>query len=872
MKNIVLVTILFLVSLSNSFAQVHEPNELLLQIEPNTSMRLLLDELNVISESDIVFFKQISEPMNIYHLKYNGVVDLDAIIKKTFDISSIIGIQKNHQITHRTTVPDDPSFGTQWHLNNTGQTGGIADADIDAPEAWDVSTGGNTAHGDTIVACIIEGGGVDINHEDLIGNIWKNYAEIPGNGIDDDNNGYIDDFDGWNVQSDSGNITAGSHGTRVAGMVGAVGNNTTGISGVNHKVKMMVVQGQSASNEASVIAAYSYPLVMRKKYNQTNGNEGAFVVVTNASWGINNGQPANSPLWCAMYDTLGKHGILNIGATSNSNTNVDILGDLPTTCPSPFLVGVTMTNSADFRAGSGYGPIHIDLAAPGSSVLLTNTNNNYSTTSGTSFAAPCVTGAVALLYSAPCSDFISYAKTFPDSAALKMRSLLLDNVDILSHLATEVGSSGRLNINNAILDLMNTCDTNSCSTPYGITLTNVSDTSITAEWFGLNNSGYTLDLLIGNTIVASQNITGNSTNFSGLIPCTLYELKIRGLCGNDTSNVAPSFFIQTDGCCNNPDLILTNSTETEFDLSWHPILYATDYVIRCQESGSSSWIYDTTTNSSITLLNLDTCVVYNVQVKTICGDSSHSYSSTYQFTTLGCGICYEGFYCNIIPTAVNSTSEWIESITINGMTSTTGENGGFYDGAVFGNGLTPGMSYIISFIPGYSGSNYTERYAVWIDMDQNGVFDPSDEISSSIFAVGPVSGMITIPNTTISGITKMRIAMRGGAGFPSVCANEGGNIYGEYEDYCIQIGGNVGQKKYNQSSPIIYPNPTNGLFSIQNINNIDRLIVFDATGKIVLDVNTPLSNQFSIEHLDAGIYAVQLTFDSQSYHSKIVKR
>ncbi|MFK8036943.1 MAG: S8 family serine peptidase [Crocinitomicaceae bacterium] len=870
MKNILLITIL-LFSFSNSYAQNYEPNELLLQIKRNASVRLLVDELTTIAESDIVFFKQISEPMNIYHLKYSNAVDLDEIIKQTYQIESIAAIQKNHFIEYRTTIPNDTIFGSQWHLNNTGQTGGTADADIDAPEAWDISTGGNTSHGDTIVACVIEGGGVDINHIDLIGNIWKNYAEIPGNGIDDDNNGYIDDFDGWNVATDSGNISPGSHGTRVSGMLGAVGNNTTGVTGVNHKVKIMVVQGQSASNEASVIEAYSYPLVMRKKYNQTNGNEGAFVVVTNASWGINGGQPANSPLWCAMYDTLGTHGILNIGATTNSNANVDVIGDLPTTCPSPFMVGVTSSNSADFRGGTGYGPIHIDLAAPGSSVLLTNSGNNYSTSSGTSFASPCVAGAVALLYSAPCADFISYAKTFPDSAALKIKSLILDNVDVLPHLASDVGSSGRLNINNSILELVNTCNTNSCITPYGITVNNLTDTDFDASWYGLNNSGYVVDLLLGNTIVSSQTINDTVINMTGLVPCQTYELRIRGLCGTDTSNFAPSFFIQTDGCCNHPELNLVSQTETNLDLSWQSILYATNYVIRYQETGTNSWIYDTLTNTSINLNNLDTCVVYDVQIKTICTDSSRGFSDVYQYSTLGCGICYEGFYCNIVPTAVNSTAEWIESVTINGLTSTTGNNGGFYDGGVFGNGFQPGMSYIISFTPGFSGGSFTERYAVWIDMDQNGVFDPADQLISSISASGPVSGMLTIPNTSIEGITKMRIGMKG-TGVPSICADEGGNIYGEYEDYCVQIGGNVGKKEYNQFTPVIYPNPTHNLFSILNVNQINTIIIYDAMGRMVYEVSSPNANQFSIEHLSNGIYTVQFSIDDKAYQSKIVKQ
>ena len=676
-----LATLLFIVGTClTAFSQSFQPNELLVQIKSTDQARIVADKLIEIGGSDLIFFKSISAPMRIYHAKFANNVDLDAIIKTAFGVSEIQVIQKNHHIEERVTIPNDTDFGNQWHLNNTGQTGGTADADIDAPEAWDITTGGNTAHGDTIVVCIIESQGVDINHPDLIDNLWKNYGEIPANGIDDDNNGYIDDFDGWHVGNNTGTITAGSHGTRVAGMIGAIGNNAQGISGVNHRVKMMVVQGQSASNEASVIAAYTYPLLMRQKYNQTNGAEGAFVVATNASWGINNGQPSNSPLWCGFYDTLGVAGILNIGATSNSNVNVDVVGDLPTACPSDYLVAVTMTNSTDNRAGSGYGPIHIDLAAPGSSVLLTNTNNTYTTTTGTSFATPCVAGAVALLYSAPCADFISYAKTFPDSAALKMRDLLLDNVDLISSLAGEVGSGGRLNLFSSVQALMNSCDTNACITPYAISLSNTTDTSTTVSWQSNNNTNIILSYAQTNGVPSSIVLPSTTTAYvvSDLTPCTTYNFTIQGTCGIDSSNVSTAISITSDGCCTNPLVNIDDKSETSIDLSWTAILYATNYVIRYQPVSGSAWTYDTITGTNIQLANLDTCTEYEIQIQTLCSDSSETYSDSYTVITKGCGICYEGFYCNINPTAVSTQFEWIESITIDGITETTGNNNGYY--------------------------------------------------------------------------------------------------------------------------------------------------------------------------------------------------
>jgi Subtilase family len=150
--------------------------------------------------------------------------------------------QFNHYVTMRSNFPNDPRFGEQWGLHNTGQNGGTPDADIDAPEAWDISTGGNTALGDEIVVAVIDGG-FFLNAPDL--DFWKNVHEIPGNGIDDDNNGYIDDYDGWNAYLSTGYIPPDPHGTHVTGIACAKGNNSMGTSGVNWNVKIMPIAGSS---------------------------------------------------------------------------------------------------------------------------------------------------------------------------------------------------------------------------------------------------------------------------------------------------------------------------------------------------------------------------------------------------------------------------------------------------------------------------------------------------------------------------------------------------------------------------------------------------------------------------------------------------
>jgi len=387
--------------------------------------------------------------MNIYLFQYD--------ITKSQPVDALLSIMRNnnvaiaqfnHHFKERVINPNDTRFNEQWDKHNTGQSGGTPDADIDAPEAWGISTGGVTSLGDTIVVAIVDGG-QQIAHQDL--DTWRNWAELAGNGIDDDNNGYIDDINGWHAANNNGTIPSNTHGTHCAGIAGAMGNNSLGVAGVNWKVKTMPVVYGSAT-EQNVIKAYGYALKQRKIYNQTNGTQGAFVVATNSSFGIDFGQPSNYPLWCAFYDSLGMAGILSAGAGPNLNINIDTQGDIPTTCPSNFMIAVTNTTRSDARnSGAGYGPINMDLGAPGTNILSTVPSNSYSTLTGTSMATPQVTGAVGLLHAGAHSSLIQLMKNDPDSAALLFKQFILSSVDTIPSMNGITVSKGRLNIHKMLL-------------------------------------------------------------------------------------------------------------------------------------------------------------------------------------------------------------------------------------------------------------------------------------------------------------------------------------------------------------------------------------------------------------------------------------
>ena len=421
------------------------PGELIVKLDPNVKPHdLTADGVNVNGlPAGMELRETLSELASIYLYSYDDVaLDGEAVLRSLNDLPSVVAAQLNHYVEDRAT-PNDPQFGSQWHHIDA------SDNDIDSDLAWDITTGGTTANGDRIVVAVLEGGGANYNHVDLVANHWTNSAEIAGNGVDDDGNGFVDDVNGWNAASGNDAISAGGHGTAVSGMIGAVGNNGNGGAGVNWDVEIMQIQMGSLT-ESNVIAAYNYPYTMRNLYNTSGGSQGAFVVATNASWGIDNANPANYPVWCAYYDDLGAVGILNCGATANNNVNIDVVGDMPTGCGSDYMVAVTATNSSDVRTFSGYGATTIDLGAPGEAVFLPSGSTGYSSTSGTSFASPCVAGGIALVYSAPCADLASSALTSPQTTANAVRSYILDGVDPVANLVGETVTGGRLNVRNAL--------------------------------------------------------------------------------------------------------------------------------------------------------------------------------------------------------------------------------------------------------------------------------------------------------------------------------------------------------------------------------------------------------------------------------------
>ena len=318
-----------------------------------------------------------------------------------------------------TLAPNDPSFSSQWGLNNTGQSGGTPDADIDAPEAWDVTTGTGA-----VKVAVIDTG-IDYTHPDLAVNIWTNPGEIAGNNIDDDQNGYIDDIHGYDFANNDGDpADDNSHGTHCAGIIGAIGNNAIGVAGVDWDVHLIALKFLNASGSgltSDAIRALDYAVLMGAK-------------VSNNSWG---GGGFSSSLSQAITSAANS-GHIFVAAAGNNGANNDIAPFYPASYSNNNIVSVAATDRYDQLASfSNYGLTSVDLAAPGYSIYSTVpvSMGSYAYKSGTSMATPFAAGAFALLYD-----------THPTWTYSQIINQVLSSADPLSSLAGKAATGGRLNV------------------------------------------------------------------------------------------------------------------------------------------------------------------------------------------------------------------------------------------------------------------------------------------------------------------------------------------------------------------------------------------------------------------------------------------
>ena len=332
------------------------------------------------------------------------------------------GIAGPESLESRLALTVDPSLAAQWALDNVGQAGGRIDADIDAVEAWQVTTGSRN-----VVVAIVDSG-IDFNHPDLAANIWTNPREIAGNGRDDDGNGYVDDVHGWDfVDNDNLPQDGFWHGTHVAGIIGAVGNNGIGVSGVSQQVSILPLRFQNNSG-----LGYTGAAVSALNYVTQLKLAGVPIVATNISWG--GGTSTSLSLQTALQ-AQANAGITVVVASGNNGGDNDAVPRYPSSYAFSNIIAVAGSDTSDNLLGfSNYGATSVDLAAPGAGILSTVPGGGYAAISGTSMAAPHVTGPVALL-----------ASVRPNASVAQIRSAILGSVDAVPALAGKVATGGRLN-------------------------------------------------------------------------------------------------------------------------------------------------------------------------------------------------------------------------------------------------------------------------------------------------------------------------------------------------------------------------------------------------------------------------------------------
>lgn len=378
--------------------------------------------------------KMFAPGMYLVEIKAGNLASLEAVVRDyNREVQVVAYSEPDFVVTTSETIPNDPSFPELYGLRNTGQSGGTPGADCRAAAVWDLARGNQA-----ILVGVIDTG-IDDNHPDLAANMWRNPGEtgLDGgnndkrtNGIDDDGNGFVDDWRGWDfLNHDNNPFDDNRHGTHCAGTIGAVGNNSVGVVGVCWEVSLVGLKFLSAGG-----SGFTSDAVDATYYSVTIGCK-----LTSNSWG--GGGYAQ-----ALVDAITHahaNGSLFVAAAGNNYANSDISPAYPAAYPNVNIISVAATDRNDNKAGfSNYGAVSVDLGAPGVDILSTTPNNGYQTLSGTSMATPHVAGAVALIWGQ------SQAQSH-----MNVKAAIMDGVDPVASLAGITVTGGRLNVLGALSHL-----------------------------------------------------------------------------------------------------------------------------------------------------------------------------------------------------------------------------------------------------------------------------------------------------------------------------------------------------------------------------------------------------------------------------------
>lgn len=413
---------MFLILFTNNIAKAQDyvPDEVLIKFKRGVGKQTRQVAINSVQGKRIGTFRL--DP-DLFHLKVPATIGTDIAISNLMRNPNVQYAVRNHiyYLTQDQVFPDDPKFNRQWALHNRG--GGKADPDIDAPEAWNIFQGSSN-----IIVAVLDSG-VDYNHEDLAANIWTNSDEIAGNDFDDDGNGYKDDVHGYDfVNNDGDPMDVRGHGTACAGVIGAVGNNGLGITGINWNVSIMCLKihnDQGISTAADVIEATHYAI--------ENGAH-----ITSNSYG--NREDKADPLVREAIESANLAGLLCVFACGNQGVDTDITPFYPACHDNDNIISVTATDKNDKQHYS-WGRETVDMAGCSPQITTTRPGNEYTHMfNGTSAACPHVAGVAALVW--------GYESSL---SHMDVKNRLMDTVRLVPSLTGLCVTEGTVNAYNALI-------------------------------------------------------------------------------------------------------------------------------------------------------------------------------------------------------------------------------------------------------------------------------------------------------------------------------------------------------------------------------------------------------------------------------------
>ena len=359
--------------------------------------------------------RTLSGGSGLERLSFGLETNLESVAATLRSSPSVEFVEPNYLIKADEVIPDDAQFAEQWALRNAADNGGQRGSDIGTARAWDATTGSEK----TVIAVIDSG--IDFKHPDLKSNQWTNLVERRNN-KDDDGNGLTDDTHGWDWVTQSNGIEDESgHGTAVAGIIAAEGNNKTGISGVMWHAGLMslrVLDGTGTGDVALAVEAIDYAVA-----------HGAHVI--NCSWGTEH----KSGALAEAVERAGKRGVMIIASAGNNGSNIDAAPHYPASYNYPHVVSVSSTDKFDqLTSWSNWGALRATIAAPGVEILSTKTGGGYEKVNGSSASAALVTGVVGLI------------KTLrPRLKAGSVRAMLIKGARVNPSLDGKVSTGGILN-------------------------------------------------------------------------------------------------------------------------------------------------------------------------------------------------------------------------------------------------------------------------------------------------------------------------------------------------------------------------------------------------------------------------------------------